>query len=160
MAGEPGGGTHYVVSGNTPLQNAQGRVFQLPVLVAFGDCDPAGIVFYPNYYRWFDLATHQMWRAAGIDVAAWKRERGLVIGPLVDTGAKFRATATHGDILTVNSQVVQWSEKTFGIQHRVVRDDTLLVEGWEVRIIAQPQADNPARIRAVPIPEEFRKALS
>jgi len=25
--------------------------------VEFGDCDPAQIVFYPNYFRWMDAAS-------------------------------------------------------------------------------------------------------
>jgi acyl-CoA thioesterase FadM len=31
--------------------------------VQFGDCDPAGIVFYPNYLAWFDAAFGRMLRA-------------------------------------------------------------------------------------------------
>ena len=27
------------------------------VEIEFGDCDPAGIVFYPNHFRMFDAAT-------------------------------------------------------------------------------------------------------
>ena len=30
----------------------------LSVGVSFGDCDPAGIVFYPNFFRWFDRCFH------------------------------------------------------------------------------------------------------
>lgn len=24
------------------------------IVVEWGDCNPAGIVFYPNYFRWFN----------------------------------------------------------------------------------------------------------
>ena len=27
------------------------------VRVQWGDCDPAGIVFYPRYFEWFDACT-------------------------------------------------------------------------------------------------------
>jgi len=27
--------------------------------IQWGDTDAAGIVFYPDYFRWFDLATHE-----------------------------------------------------------------------------------------------------
>ena len=29
----------------------------------FGDCDPAGIVFFPNYSRWMDAASHHYFTA-------------------------------------------------------------------------------------------------
>lgn len=132
------------------------RTFVLPVLVGFGDCDPAGIVFYPNFYRWFDAATHRMWQLAGYDAARVKRETGLIAGPLVDTGATFRAPATYGDTIQVHSHIEQWKLRTFRVAHQIRRDDEVLVDGFEVRIFARPDAQDPARIRAVPIPDDFR----
>ena len=130
--------------------------FVLPVLVGFGDCDPAGIVFYPNFYRWFDAATHRMWQLAGYDAARVKRETGLIAGPLVDTGATFRAPATYGDTIQVHSHIEQWKPRTFRVAHQIRRDDEVLVDGFEVRIFARSDAQDPARIRAVPIPDDFR----
>src|SRR4051812_35838364 len=40
-----------------------------PFTVEFGDCDPAGIVFYPNFLRWTDAASLRFFAAAG--VAPW-----------------------------------------------------------------------------------------
>ena len=34
--------------------------------IEWGDCDDAGIVFYPNYFRWFDNAFHHLLRQCGI----------------------------------------------------------------------------------------------
>ncbi len=34
--------------------------------VGWGDCDPAGIVFYPNFYRWFDACSHALLTARGL----------------------------------------------------------------------------------------------
>ena len=37
--------------------------------LAWGECDPAGIIFYPNYYRFMDEATWAMFAWAGYDPA-------------------------------------------------------------------------------------------
>jgi 4-hydroxybenzoyl-CoA thioesterase len=34
--------------------------------VEFGDCDPAQIVFNPNYFRWMDAASLRFFRACGV----------------------------------------------------------------------------------------------
>jgi 4-hydroxybenzoyl-CoA thioesterase len=136
------------------------RRFVWPVTVGFGDCDPANIVYYPNFFRWFDQATHQMWRSAGYDIAQLRQQTGLIAGPLVDVGATFRATATHGDLIEVHSQVEEWTARTFRIAHQIRRGDTVLVDGFEVRIFARPDPDHPARIKTVPIPENFRALFS
>ena len=36
------------------------------VTVEWGDCDPAGIVYYPAYFKWFDQATYRLFLAAGL----------------------------------------------------------------------------------------------
>ena len=133
------------------------RTFVLPVLIGFGDCDPAGIVFYPNFYRWFDTATHQMWRSAGYDIKRVRRETGLIAGPLVETGASYRAPATHGETVEVHSRVSEWGAKTFRVAHEIRRGPALLVEGFEVRIFARPHPEHPGRLQAVPVPEDFRQ---
>lgn len=136
---------------------ASSRTFVLPVLIGFGDCDPAGIVFYPNFFRWFDAASHAMMRAVDYDFQRVARTQGVIAGPLVDAGAKFLSPATHGETVEVRSQVVEWTTKTFRIAHRIVRGDTAIADGWEIRIFARADPDDPKRIRAVPVPDDFRR---
>lgn len=133
------------------------RSFVFPVRIGFGDCDPAGIVFYPNFFRWFDAATHAMLLAVGYDVRSVKAEQGVIVGPLVDAGAKFLSPATHGETVEVRSEIVEWTGKTFRIAHRIWRGDTQILDGWEVRIFARPDPADPARIRAIPVPDDFRR---
>lgn len=34
------------------------RINETKFQIQWGDTDRAGIVYYPNYYKWFDLAGH------------------------------------------------------------------------------------------------------
>jgi 4-hydroxybenzoyl-CoA thioesterase len=135
------------------------RIFRYPVRISFGDCDPAGIVFYPNFFRWFDAATHALFASVGQDTAQIAREHGLVAWPLVDAGAKFRAPARHGETVEVQTRITEWRDKTFVLEHRIVRAETLIAEGWEIRFVGQTVNDSPPRLRAVSIPAWMRQAL-
>ena len=58
--------------------------------IEFGDCDPAGIVYYPNYFRMFDASTAYLLEAAlGLKKIAWIKRFDIVGIPVVDTGATF-----------------------------------------------------------------------
>ena len=52
------------------------------VTVEWGDCDPAGIVYYPSYFRWCDQASHRLLLAAGVahndTQGGWKEGTPLV----------------------------------------------------------------------------------
>jgi len=127
--------------------------------VEFGDCDPANIVFYPNYYRWFDAATHHLCKAVGLDWISLRDQYGVVGMPLVETGAIYRLPASFGDHLEIESSVVECARKTLRLRHLVRRGDQLLVEGFEVRVLGARHPDDPQRLRALAIPEQIRNAL-
>ncbi len=120
--------------------------------IDFGDCDPAGIVFYPNYFRWFDRATHDLFGSAGYSHIGLRREHGWLAWPLADVGARFRLPATFGDQIEIRSSIGEWRDKTFKVNHLVSRGADLLVEGWELRFIGEPHPEVPGRLRAVMIP--------
>ena len=130
------------------------------IRVDWGHCDPAGIVFYPNYFRWFDQCTSALFEAAGLPLPQLYRAHGLKGFPLLDTGATFSASATFGDDLDAESGVVEWTAKTLKVQHRLLRGQTLAVEGWELRICTVAHPDDPQRIKSAAIPAEVRQRLA
>ena len=127
------------------------------VTVQFGDCDPAGIVFYPNFQRWMDEASLSFFMQCG--VPPWRelvKTRGIVGTPLLEIATKFVTAATYAEELTVHTCVEEWKAKVFRHRHRVMRDDTLICEGTETRAFVRRDAENPDRLRAIPIPEDIR----
>lgn len=150
------------VSANTAdLDRRSGmRVSTYHLTVEFGDCDPANIVFYPNYYRWFDAATHHLCKGAGLDWISLRDRYGVVGFPLVETGASYRQPASFGDHLEIESSVVECGRKTLRLRHLVRRGATLLVEGFEVRVLGARHPDDPQRLRALEIPTAIRNALT
>ena len=136
-----------------------GRVFRYDRAVSFGDCDPAGIVFYPNFYRWFDEAVHVLLRSIGWSWQRTQAEFGWMGLALAGAEARFLRPATHGDQLRIESRVASFELKRVNMAHRVLRGDDLLCEGLERRFIGMPHPDDPARARAIEIPEALKAAL-
>ena len=138
---------------------AETPCFATGVRVAFGDCDPAGIVYFPNFYRWFDLATHDLCEAAGFELTVVRRERKWVGFPLAEAGARFLKPATINDRLRIETRIRQWRPKMFMLDHRILRDGVLLVEGWQTRFIGVHLPEQGGRLAALPIPDEFVGAM-
>jgi 4-hydroxybenzoyl-CoA thioesterase len=125
--------------------------------VEFGDCDPAQIVFYPNYFRWMDAASLRFFRAAG--VPPWREfeaQCGIIGTPLVDASARFLRPASYGDAIDVDTVIDEWRGKSFVMSHVIRRGGDVLVEGREVRVFAQRHPDDTSRIQAVPPPDSMR----
>jgi 4-hydroxybenzoyl-CoA thioesterase len=133
------------------------------VRVEFGDCDPAGIVWFPNFFRWIDAASRDFFFQCG--VPRWEetaRTIGVIGTPLVDTHSRFLKTASYGDTLQLHVTVKEWRDKSFVQTYRIERAGSggaaadLIMECEEVRIFAARRDDGKNGIRAVPIPESIR----
>jgi 4-hydroxybenzoyl-CoA thioesterase len=127
------------------------------VTVQFGDCDPAGIVFFPNFSRWMDQSSLAFFMACGIP--PWRelvKTRGIIGTPLLEIHTRFLKPATYGEQIEVHTTVEEWAVKTFRHRHVVRRGNTVLCDGTEVRAFCMRDANDPDRIRAIPIPEDLK----
>jgi 4-hydroxybenzoyl-CoA thioesterase len=126
--------------------------------VEFGDCDPARIVWFPNFFRWIDAASRHFFVACGVpDWTETEKKWGVIGTPLVDTHAKFMKTATYGDVLQFHVSITEWRGKSFVQRYRITRGEDTIMECEEVRIFAAHKDGGASGIRAVPAPEEIRR---
>jgi len=129
------------------------------IQVAFGDCDPAGIVFFPNYLKWMDASSLHFFMECG--VPPWReleKRTGILGDPLLEIHTRFLATATYGETLLIHTSVQEWSAKVFTQQHVIRRGDTVICEGTEKRAFCMRVEGG--RIKAVAIPEDIRRLCS
>jgi 4-hydroxybenzoyl-CoA thioesterase len=131
------------------------------VAVQFGDCDPAGIVFFPNFSRWMDAASLAFFMQCG--VPPWRelvKTRGIVGTPLLEIHTKFIKSVTYGETITITTHVDEWRDKVFVQLHRVTRGDDLICEGREVRAFVRRDANDPDRLRVIAVPDDIRALCS
>jgi 4-hydroxybenzoyl-CoA thioesterase len=101
--------------------------------VYWGDCDPAGIIFYPTYFRWFDAATWAFFASVGYSPKRMRAEGRSM--PLVAADCQFMQPAEQGDRCTVRSKIERFGGKSFVVAHEVVRSDgKTLAGGKETRV--------------------------
>jgi YbgC/YbaW family acyl-CoA thioester hydrolase len=146
---------------NQALQNAPRDEFQSLVAVftcqvQWGDCDPAGIIFYPTYFRWADAASWALFASVGCG-PVWMRAERMAM-PLVSAECQFLQPAQHGDQCEVRSRIVRFGGKSFVVAHEVVRaDGTLLARAKETRVWGR-YVDGPGSpLKGEPIPDELKR---
>jgi 4-hydroxybenzoyl-CoA thioesterase len=130
------------------------------VEIEWGDCDAAGIVFYPRYFAMFDGSTgYLLEKALGMKKIAWTEKFGIVGIPMVDTGAKFIIPSRYGDVIRIESQASDIRRSSFDIAHRVYKGDALAIEAHETRVWAGRDPADATRIKGYAIPDEVVAAL-
>jgi 4-hydroxybenzoyl-CoA thioesterase len=123
--------------------------------IEFGDCDPAGIVYFPNYFRFFDDGTaHLISAALGMKKREWIAAHGIAGIPMVKTGSEFSAPCRYGDVVEIVSEITHIGRTSFSVRHQLSNGGTLSVTGQETRVWISAEGFRP-----VAIPDAVRARL-
>jgi 4-hydroxybenzoyl-CoA thioesterase len=128
--------------------------------IEWGQCDPAGIVFYPQYLIIFDTSTGWLFERTGLSPSGMRKRYGIVGMPVVEVGTRFLMPCRFDDEIIVESQVGEWGRSSFTIRHRVLKEGELALDGFEKRVWAAPHPERADAIKAEPIPAEIIASLS
>src|SRR5262245_27725627 len=106
------------------------------IRVQWGDCDPAGIVFYPRYFEWIDASTILLFeKATGLTKIKMLEKYGGAGLALLEARAVFKVASRYGDDIRIETRVTEFRRSAFLVQHRILRaDGTLALEAFETRL--------------------------
>ncbi len=132
-----------------------------PIRIEWGDCDAAGIVFYPRFFAMFDAATHALFeRALGMKHKLMQTHFDMAGVPMVDTRAKFYIPSSYGDDIIIETRIERFGRSSFDVHHRLLREgDVLGAECWETRVWIARDKTDPGRIFGAAIPAEVVAAF-
>ncbi|HKW19009.1 MAG TPA: thioesterase family protein [Terriglobales bacterium] len=128
------------------------------IRIEWGDCDPAGIVYFPRYFEYFDACTAALFEHAGFVKKEMLSKYGIAGIPVVDVKTSFVASSAFGDDVVVESSIVKWGNSSFVVQHRLMKGNALAVECFETRVWVT-RKDRAAKLEAVPVPEEVKRSF-
>jgi 4-hydroxybenzoyl-CoA thioesterase len=130
--------------------------FSTRITVRFGDCDPAGLAYYPVIFHYFHVAMEEFFAArCATSYARLMREQRIGF-PTVNARTEFVAPIVYGDEIEIEVSVsrVGTSSADFEYVARRASDQLLCARSTQVQV-----AMNLDARRAVPIPEDLRRAF-
>jgi acyl-CoA thioester hydrolase len=123
------------------------------VRVRFAETDAQGIAHHSNYLIWFEAARVEF---LGKYAGGYQRLRDEGIESLVlEANVHFHAPAAFDDRLLVHARCVDVRGARFRFEYAVVREETLLAEGWTAHATVDARTLRPRRT-----PEWLRRAIA
>jgi len=98
--------------------------------VTFSDTDAMGVVYYANYFEWFEIGRTEFFRSLGIPYKELDA-RGFVT-PVVEAYCKFIKPARYDEILLIDTRVSVFKRATIRFEYSVIqkKDGLKLAEGY------------------------------
>lgn len=129
--------------------------FRAPARVRFGDCDPAGIVFFAAWFAIANAAIEDWFeQALGIDFHALHGTRRIGTG-FAHAEADFFRPGLMGDRIAITPLVTRIGGASYALSVHVHRAQEELL-----RLHLVTAVTNLDTRRAIPIPDDLRAALT
>lgn len=129
------------------------RVVETEVRVRYAETDAQGVVYYANYFVWFEVARMSYLRAIGYDYATLERDGlGFVIA---EATCRYHAPAHFDEVLLIRTFPAEVRNKSFVFEYEVCNKETgqLLATGRTVQVFID------GRGKPREIPPELRAKL-
>ena len=121
--------------------------FSIPVRVYIEDTDAGGIVYYVNYFKYFERARTEFMRALGFDKGAFFGDELMFVVTSVET--KFHCSAGLDDEVSVTAQVVDVGAATMRFEQQVLRSGELLSSAFIEVAAVRRLSGRPRRLPVV-----------
>ena len=126
--------------------------------VIYGDTDAAGVVYYANYLKYFEIGRTELMRDW---VTSYKEiEKRDIILPVTECYTRFKAPAHYDDLLTIETEVSEVKKYSCRFNYRIYRKEEagprplLLVKGYTVNASINRQG------KLVQLPQEIHSKLT
>lgn len=122
--------------------------------VIYGDTDAGQVVYYANYFRWFESGRRELFRSLKIDYK--DLEKKGIIAPVVEAHCNYFHPARYDDIVAVEARISEVKEKSVKFEYKVFRkkDKKLLASGYTVNVFV-----DKSKMKSMPIPEDLMEKI-
>jgi len=136
------------------MSDAAAAAFRRERLIRFSDCDPAGIVFYPQYFVMFNGLVEDWVDAMGIGYRRLIAEQRIGL-PTVRLEADFRAVSRFGDSVTLALEVERLGTRSLTLALQCVgAGEELRMQMRQVLVTTSLETH-----RAIDVPAALRTAI-
>jgi 4-hydroxybenzoyl-CoA thioesterase len=130
--------------------------YEVTTPVRFGACDPAGIMYFPNYFDFFHAAMEDFFRDRVGARYHLLLERARVTFPTVHLEVDFRSPLRHGDLVRITVEVARIGRSTVDLRYTARRAGDGAVCAVAVATTVATDID---AMKSVPVPDELRAPL-
>jgi acyl-CoA thioester hydrolase len=108
--------------------------------VRYAETDQMGIVYYANFFVWFEIGRVELLRSVGFAYSSLETDHDCLI-PVIDASCRYRSPARYDDEILIETRPALLRESVIKFAYRVLRKGRdgkapkLLAEGESVHLV-------------------------
>jgi acyl-CoA thioester hydrolase len=121
--------------------------------LTYADCDPAGIVYYANYFRWMEHTHTTWWHKIGYRIDHFPERFGVEVVTR-HTGCEFTAPARAFDLVIAELSAERLGHTSFRMRVDFTLENEVAVASGDLTLVTIGPDGRPA-----PVPQPLRDQL-
>jgi acyl-CoA thioester hydrolase len=131
-------------------------ISQTKIRVRYAETDQMGVVYYANFFIWFEVGRVELLRQIGFHYKQMELQDDCYI-PVVEANCRYKSPARYDDELVLETHVIAMRRSVLKFGYRLLRPEgettTLLAEGETTHVIVDRS------MRKAPLPQKYVDAL-
>jgi len=126
-------------------------MFQFKTFVRYSETDQMGVVYYANYFVYFEAARTQLLKKEGKSYGQFEKE-GVYI-PVLEAHCRYKSPLFYEDEITVNCWISEVKNTSFKFEYEILKDGKVAAQGFTRHCCTTKD------LKPVKIPEDLRKII-
>jgi len=124
------------------------RVRETEIRVRYQETDNMGVVYYANYFIWFEVARTEYLRSAGISYRQLE-EKGMYL-MVAGASCQYKSPAKYDDVVRIQTWISKMKNSSLDFAHKLYIGDRLIATGESIHVFTNSSG------RPIRIPKEIR----
>ena len=129
------------------------------IRVRYAETDQMGVVYYANYFVWFEIGRVEVLRSVGLSYDQMEKDHKLIL-PVVDASCRYKSPAKYDEEILIETRPALLRGSVIKFAYRIYRDAgqdgeerKLLAEGETVHVVCDEKFERQ------PLPDNYAAAL-
>jgi acyl-CoA thioester hydrolase len=127
------------------------QFYDTTIRVRYGETDQMGVVYYGNYYTWFEVGRVELCRQLGFEYKQMEIEDDSFI-VVAEATCRYKRPARFDDVLTIRTRVTESQRRTIRFAYEILNQtEELIATGETLHVIC----DRHGRPKS--LPEKYKQ---
>lgn len=129
------------------------RTHKISVRVRYEETDRMGVVYYANYFVWFEIARTEFFRDTGLSYRDLEEKKEIRL-MVADAKCSYRSPATYDDLLVVETRLAKLKNTSLAFYYQISNESVLIATGETTHVFTDKKG------KPIRIPQGVRNSLT
>ncbi|MBI5416925.1 acyl-CoA thioesterase [Candidatus Poribacteria bacterium] len=125
---------------------------KINIRVTYAETDQMGIVYYANYFIWFERGRNEYFRDMGLPYTELEKEKIFI--PVVEANCTYKSSVKYDDLVELETWIKELKNASIIFEYEIKRGPNLIAKGHTIHAFINKEG------KPIRVPEKLRSLTS